>query len=53
MGGNDLTQYLVDMLLSRKNEVFNSMIDRKRFEIARKIKEAYARVAEDFDQEVS
>ncbi|CAM9856496.1 unnamed protein product [Choristocarpus tenellus] len=51
VGGGDLTKYLDYMLLSRTNEQFNQLVDRRRLEYARKIKENKCYVSADFEME--
>jgi actin-related protein len=52
LGGRDLTEFMSDMLLSRKNEVFSTLVPRKQLEAARRLKERHCYVALDFDKEV-
>jgi len=51
LGGIDLTKYMAYMLLSRRNEVYSSLVERKMLEVARLIKESHAYVAADFNCE--
>jgi len=52
LGGSDLTKYMSHMLLSRRNEVYASLVERKMLEVARRIKEDHAYVALDFKDEI-
>eukprot|EP00903_Cladosiphon_okamuranus_P005875 g5811.t1 len=51
-GGADVTKFLDYMLLSRTNEQFNQMTDRRRLEYTREIKEEQCYVPLDFSMEV-
>lgn len=53
LGGSDLTKYMAHMLLSRRNEVYSSLVERKMLEVARRIKESHAYVALDFAEEIA
>jgi actin-related protein len=52
LGGSDLTKYMSHMLLSRRNEVYASLVERKMLEVARRIKEDHAYIALDFKEEI-
>lgn len=52
LGGSDLTNYMSHMLLSCRNEVYSSLVERKMLEVARWIKERHAYVALDFKEEI-
>lgn len=47
VGGEHITEFLALMLYSGKNDVFNGLLPRRAVELARKIKEQYAFVAEE------
>jgi hypothetical protein len=51
VGGGDLDRYMDYMLLSRTTEGYNQMVERRRLNYARVIKEDQCYVAKDFDQE--
>ncbi|CAB1098274.1 unnamed protein product [Ectocarpus sp. CCAP 1310/34] len=51
-GGGDVTKFLDYMLLSRTNEHFNQMTDRRRLEYTREMKEEHCYVPLDFALEV-
>jgi hypothetical protein len=52
LGGGDLTAYLASMLESCTTDPYSAQSARRRFDIARAVKERHAYVAEDFEAEV-
>lgn len=52
IGGEHCTNYLETLLHAQKNERFSSQLQRRRKQIARKLKESYAFVSDNFDQYV-
>ena len=52
VGGQDLTKFMSTMLLSRKDDSFANLVEKKQLDVARRLKERQAFVAPDFEEQV-